>query len=285
MSGYIYLVHEREFINSNKHIYKLGRTQNAGKRMSGYPKNSRLMLCIFTVNHVEVETHLLTVFNEKFKRCDDIGKEYFNGYFSEMMQIIVSYVNEVNNYTDIANLSHKEEETVVTTKEKDSMSCISEYVNVYRDEFSKSVFKCCEFFANFNEWLKQQGYNELNSMQKMIKDLKQIYKVESRSYDFESGVDLGLLFPDLKPMDKLWGNFYYFVDDFVEKSPDSTFTVKEALELYRKVCLNSQCLIPTDVVKKKLEIALNTACVAQTIIEGKKLRNVFLGYKLKEYDV
>ena len=47
MHNSIYLLQEREFINSNENIYKIGRTKQANiQRFNQYPKGSKLLLHI-----------------------------------------------------------------------------------------------------------------------------------------------------------------------------------------------------------------------------------------------
>ena len=40
--GHIYLIQEREFMNANQNVYKIGRTKDINQRVKGYPKDSRL---------------------------------------------------------------------------------------------------------------------------------------------------------------------------------------------------------------------------------------------------
>ena len=47
MVNYIYLLQEREFINSNQNIYKIGKTkQEHNNRLRGYPKGTELLIQI-----------------------------------------------------------------------------------------------------------------------------------------------------------------------------------------------------------------------------------------------
>ena len=43
--GYIYLIREREFVNNNKHIYKIGRTDayDVRSRLKSYPSESEVI--------------------------------------------------------------------------------------------------------------------------------------------------------------------------------------------------------------------------------------------------
>lgn len=295
MTGYIYLVHEREFINTKQHIYKIGRTENAQQRMCGYPKNSRLMLSLFTVNHVDVEIQLIDIFHKKFKHCDNIGHEYFMGDFAEMMHTIVDYVNRVNDFHEIPTLTDKEnilltktqqamtkpvKEPVVKPKFIDSKRSLTEYVNINRNELSNTTVKCYEFFDNFNKWLSSQGYKEFNNMQQIIQDLHQMYLADTTSYIFDTGRDLAIVFPNLLTTEKdtTLYTFDKFVEQYIERAEGVFFTLKQAKALY----INTPfCDGRIHALKEKLVIALNTPCLPQKNILGNNTKNVFYGYKLK----
>ena len=67
MSGYIYLIHMREFINSNEDIYKIGKTQNVccrkiNSRFCGYSKDSCIKIIMHVLNANEVELKLINIF-------------------------------------------------------------------------------------------------------------------------------------------------------------------------------------------------------------------------------
>lgn len=91
--SYIYLIREREFINKNEQVYKVGRTtQERGltiKRFTAYKKGSEIIflksVCTTQVN--SIENVIKKLFNEKFKKHND-GTEYFIGYPNEMCKII-----------------------------------------------------------------------------------------------------------------------------------------------------------------------------------------------------
>ena len=80
---YIYLLIEREFITTNKNIYKIGRTkQNNYGRFNSYPKNSKLLLQIICKDCTLCEQKLIKIFKSKYKQCIDIGIEYFEGNYN-----------------------------------------------------------------------------------------------------------------------------------------------------------------------------------------------------------
>lgn len=90
---YIYLLQEREFINSKQPIYKIGKTkQENHKRFGQYPKGSILLFQIICSNCDDYEKKILNLFNHKFKKQPDIGREYFEGDYKKMINYIYNIV-------------------------------------------------------------------------------------------------------------------------------------------------------------------------------------------------
>lgn len=86
---YIYIIHEREFINSKESIYKIGKTTNEiQKRYSNYPKNSRLLFTQHVNNCHRVEKDIIKELTKKTKVRIDIGREYFEGPLDYIIQIV-----------------------------------------------------------------------------------------------------------------------------------------------------------------------------------------------------
>jgi len=56
--GYIYIIHEREFMVQCKSVYKIGRTDNIIRRFSQYPKGSRLLFTYYVNDMIEIENVL-----------------------------------------------------------------------------------------------------------------------------------------------------------------------------------------------------------------------------------
>lgn len=101
-AGYIYLIQEREFINSGEQVYKMGRTsQETLGRFGQYPKGSQLLFHIRTNNVISSETQILKIFRSSFKERKDIGAEYFEGNPDEMIKIIYGHVGPVS--SDLSN--------------------------------------------------------------------------------------------------------------------------------------------------------------------------------------
>lgn len=90
MDGYIYIIHVREFINSAKAIYKVGRTADICKRTNQYPKDSRLVYTMFVADMFKIETEVIKLFRKDFRQRVDIGREYFEGNLEDMIKVIVT---------------------------------------------------------------------------------------------------------------------------------------------------------------------------------------------------
>lgn len=85
-NNFIYLIKEREFIRLNENIYKLGRTkQEPNRRLTGYPKNSEVLLFVQVRNCESMENRLIKSFKKKFIHKREYGREYFEGDKEKMM--------------------------------------------------------------------------------------------------------------------------------------------------------------------------------------------------------
>ena len=89
--GYIYLIREREFVNSKKNIYKIGRTDafNVRSRLKSYPSDSEVVFFILVENSKEVEARLLKNFDNAFENKSKIGREYYEGNKDQMISLIL----------------------------------------------------------------------------------------------------------------------------------------------------------------------------------------------------
>ena len=93
----IYLIHIREFIITNKNIFKLGRSHNIDTRMGRYPKGSSIIAQLECCNSVQCEKELLVIFKSKFVQQKYYGIEYFEGDKYDMMDVICNEVKKFNN--------------------------------------------------------------------------------------------------------------------------------------------------------------------------------------------
>ena len=89
--GYIYLLVEREFVRSGEPVVKVGRTSDVIRRMSEYPKGSKLLFCIYCDSQIETEAEILRLLDASFKRRSDIGRESFEGDLNSMVSLVGGY--------------------------------------------------------------------------------------------------------------------------------------------------------------------------------------------------
>ena len=102
---YVYLILEREFIKTSENIFKIGKSkQENNKRINQYPKQSKLLLQIVCDNCDILEKELIISFKNKYNHRKDIGNEYFEGDFEDMINNIF-YIR--NNIDDIINYEEK----------------------------------------------------------------------------------------------------------------------------------------------------------------------------------
>lgn len=96
--GFIYIIYLREFINTNKDIYKIGCCEDIDQRKRQYPKGSILLFTHFTTNYMEIETKVKKIFRNKYVERRDCGIEYFEGDHHEMINDIFDIVKDINTY-------------------------------------------------------------------------------------------------------------------------------------------------------------------------------------------
>lgn len=81
---YIYVMQEREFINSKEPTYKVGRTTNPSKRFAAYPKNSELLLLCGVLDCKTAEMAVKNMMKAMFVQKTEYGCEYFQGDATEI---------------------------------------------------------------------------------------------------------------------------------------------------------------------------------------------------------
>ena len=99
---YLYLLQEREFVNSGKTIYKLGMTKQENlTRFKQYPKGSLLIMQMICNDCTILERDVIKLFTERFILRKDIGNEYFEGDCKSMMDVIYSTIkNEKSEFKE-----------------------------------------------------------------------------------------------------------------------------------------------------------------------------------------
>lgn len=93
MPQYIYLLQEREFIKTHEPIYKVGMTkQDNHARFKQYPKGSVLLFQMICTDCSNTEKQILKSFRKQFSARKDIGAEYFEGKYNDMIDVIYSTI-------------------------------------------------------------------------------------------------------------------------------------------------------------------------------------------------
>lgn len=93
----IYLLQEERFIETNKNIYKIGRSGHIYKRVSQYENGTIVYLMIACNNSETIESNLLSIFNKDFKGVKYYGNEYFMGDLHAMKDTIIEYIKTTTN--------------------------------------------------------------------------------------------------------------------------------------------------------------------------------------------
>lgn len=94
-TNYIYLLQLREFVKTKENVYKVGRTtQENHKRFAQYPKGSVLLFQMICNDCVRIEKDVLEKFRQNFKQRKDLGNEYFEGDYKNMIDVIYLIVKE-----------------------------------------------------------------------------------------------------------------------------------------------------------------------------------------------
>lgn len=91
----IYIIYIREFILTNKNIYKIGRSDDIENKLRNYPKGSRIMFVTSCNNSIKYEKNLIKIFKTKFTSTE-FGKRYFKGDVDDMKDIINNYLHNIN---------------------------------------------------------------------------------------------------------------------------------------------------------------------------------------------
>jgi hypothetical protein len=83
---YVYLIQEREFVQSGKPIFKIGKTKQPNfARFKQYSKGSIVIHHSTCFNCDECEKEIITFFKLKYKQRTDIGTESFEGDYRVMI--------------------------------------------------------------------------------------------------------------------------------------------------------------------------------------------------------
>jgi hypothetical protein len=87
---YVYLIQEREFVQSGKPVFKIGKSKQLNfERFKQYPKGSVMIHQSACINCDECEKEIILFFRKKYTQRNDIGAEYFEGDYNIMLRDIL----------------------------------------------------------------------------------------------------------------------------------------------------------------------------------------------------
>ncbi len=87
---YIYIVHERTFVELNTNIYKIGKTKNLKTRLNAYTKGSKMLFSHACNDCSSAEKKILTYLknNDNFIHVKEYGNEYFQCNLQDMIDAV-----------------------------------------------------------------------------------------------------------------------------------------------------------------------------------------------------
>lgn len=86
--GFVYVIHLREFLNSEQGVIKAGRTRDINARLRSYPKGSKYLSTAIVSNMFTAEARALLELRKCFTQRRDLGTEYFEGIVVDMLQCV-----------------------------------------------------------------------------------------------------------------------------------------------------------------------------------------------------
>ena len=96
-----------KWFNSNEPIYKIGKTIDFNKRISGYDKGTETILLLFVKDCDSFERIMIDLFNKKFTKMNDYGNEYFRGDVSQMISFIMDKFYECSMCYSLENIEEQ----------------------------------------------------------------------------------------------------------------------------------------------------------------------------------
>jgi len=133
----IYLLQEERFIETNKNIYKIGRSGNIYKRVSQYENGTIVYLMIACNNSETIESNLINIFHKDFKGVKYYGNEYFMGDLHAMKDTIIEYIKTTtDNDIKLINMDIK-----IETVDKESDLHIPKYQQELYSQAELTIIK------------------------------------------------------------------------------------------------------------------------------------------------
>jgi hypothetical protein len=227
------------------------------------------------------------MFLKKFHHRSDIGREYFQGDPKHMMKTIfdflMSFSDPMMEYTP---------PPILNKQPLDPTIVVMEFVDEYRAELSKKIFKTKDLYTKLSKFIQVKQYSIVIAHSMMMKVLMKSYAAKCKTHRFEAQhLDQALLFPNLISEDNDTqddtidttpinvDNVQEFIKEYIKEDDNGYFTLKEAKQLLQrgKHMFNDGKVIS---LKNDLKKALKTVCCDQKWINGKNEKNVYMGYSI-----
>jgi hypothetical protein len=98
VQGYIYIIRERDFVQLNEEIYKIGRISTY-KKLEKYKIGTEIIGCFKVNDSVECENKIIKCFSNhtNITKMKEYGKEYFQGNKNELLYEMLQIVKNDNN--------------------------------------------------------------------------------------------------------------------------------------------------------------------------------------------
>lgn len=93
--GFLYIIQEREFINTGEDVFKIGCTQDLIKRFKQYPKGSIIKFSIMYSNYKMLEKKWINLLikDRNITKRKDIGNEYFQCNYILLINKLIKVIN------------------------------------------------------------------------------------------------------------------------------------------------------------------------------------------------
>lgn len=160
---YIYVVKEREFINTNENVYKIGSSMSG---TANTPIGSNVYMIVKVYNVAEVEEEIVT----QLKKCKSlihyscIGDEYFQGDIITIMNTVSQAIMLLSDKeTDDSSDGSSEEEIACS----DPIVLISNYIVDRKETLQGQSIDAMQFYKTVMSSVKLQNpftYNKFTAL-------------------------------------------------------------------------------------------------------------------------
>jgi len=238
--GYIYIIQEREFINTNENVYKIGRTENIIRRFSDYPKGSKLFLSFLVSDMYEIENQIKEQFCKTFKWRRDIGTDYYEGAINEVTKEVLSVISKYS------ILPQTNQSVLSKAKLKDPELLIIDYINLHKDEYFGKTKKTLDVYQAYLDWCetnqditpaKYVSHKEFTTI------IKNNFIVECKPCRLAEGVYQCIIFAGhpIDEVDEAKLKELLTSDKFVRYKKDAIISVKDFKSIYMKFMKVKSC--------------------------------------------